>query len=100
MFSLLSISTFAADFRTQDNTDYAVVLNDGLTNNQIKICVNEICKLSKEYGNGTCSYMSTIGVTMANLTFSAAEQVSKMKCVLSVEITQEMEHLPRVGRSN
>lgn len=104
-FALCILLTASAQFAaagpsSTDNLNYAVTLKDTLTVKQARHCVKTICGLAVKQGNGFCEHHFFIGVVSANLDSNAAEKVSRMSCVLSVDEEIDVDANPSVGRRN
>lgn len=102
---LVSASTFAQEliFRTADNVSYLIQLQENLPTEQKQSCIQDICKLSAESGNGYCRIVYDFGrttIVVANLRTPGALAVGKMSCVKTTAFEYEVHGKPSVGKSN
>jgi hypothetical protein len=104
IFTLLVIGTVAnAQFKTADNINYIVLLNDEISAEDKKFCQVEICRLAEASGTGECEIVfniSTTTILAANLSSRAADLVSQMGCVSSIRPDEAVQAQPSIGKSN
>lgn len=93
----------SANYRTQDNENYIVLLKSELTRPQIAKCQRSICRFAERTGTSLCENIADqpgAYIIVANLSANAAERVARFSCVASIEKERIEGPYPSVGRGN